>query len=189
MRVIAGKRKGIALRIGHGAQFRPTAQVVKGSVFDTLGTMIQDATFCDLFAGSGAVGIEALSRGARRAIFVEQDHRIMRALRTNLERCKFSFRESQVRMGDATRFLERLVRGKDSFDIIFADPPYAGDLSQRIVKIVEEGKHRICRLFIVEHGQPLFCGDTGMLEKVRTRKFGQTYVSYFQYRDRKVELS
>jgi 16S rRNA (guanine966-N2)-methyltransferase len=70
MRVIAGTKKGIDLRCGRGPQFRPTAQLVRGSIFDTLGPEVTGATVLDLFAGSGAFGIEALSRGAARAVFV-----------------------------------------------------------------------------------------------------------------------
>lgn len=182
MRVIAGKKKGIALRCGRGPQFRPTAQVVKGSIFDILGSEIGGATFLDLFAGSGAVGIEALSRGGKHSVFVEQDHRILKALRTNLKRCGFTREQTGVRIGDAMHYLEKLIAGGDSFDVIFADPPYAGNLAQRVVSLVEGGEREVCRYLVIEHGRPIYHDDDGILEEIRVRKFGQTMVSYFRYR-------
>ena len=181
MRVIAGSKKGIALRCGRGPQFRPTAQVVRGSIFDTLGDHVVDATFLDCFAGSGAVGIEALSRGARRAVFVEQDHRILRALRTNLQRCGFSRIEAEVKMGDAIRYLSKLAAREDFYDIIFADPPYGGILAQRVVSVIEEAGRSVCRMLVVEHGKAIFHHENGALEKIQCRKFGQTYVTYYRY--------
>lgn len=182
VRVIAGAKKGIDLRCGHGPFFRPTAQVVKGSLFDTLGADITGATILDLFAGSGAVGIEALSRGASRVVFVEQDHAILKALRTNLERCGFGLDRAEVRIGDALRFLERAVRTRLFFDIVFADPPYAGSTAQKVIDVVADAATAICRTLIVEHGHPVFVGENGSLDLVKTRHFGQTMVSYFRYR-------
>ena len=124
MRVIAGSRKGTALRCGRGPQFRPTAQIVKGSIFDTLGEDVTGSDLLDLFAGSGAVGIEALSRGARHVTFIEQDHTILRALRTNLQRCRFSVPEALVRTGDAMRFLTKLISKKGFFDVALNGIPY-----------------------------------------------------------------
>jgi len=182
MRVIAGTKKGIDLRCGRGPQFRPTAQVVRGSVFDTLGVQVAGAVVLDLFAGSGAVGIEALSRGASHAVFVEQDHRILRALRTNVERCGFGPDVAEVRMGDAMRFLERVVKTGAFFDIIFADPPYAGKVAQRIVDVIGGATGECCGTLVVEHGSPVFTKDGGSLELAKARDFGQTTVSYFGYR-------
>jgi len=182
VRVIAGAKKGIDLRCGRGPHFRPTAQVVKGSIFDTLGIALEGAIFLDLFAGSGSVGIEALSRGVSRAVFVEQDHRILKALRTNLERCRFSPPAAEVRMGDAMRYLERVVKTGAYFDVIYADPPYAGGVAQRVVDAVGGARGVICRMLIVEHGSPVFAKEGGTLELAKVRHFGQTTVSYFRHR-------
>lgn len=182
MRVIAGRCRGIALRGGHGPQFRPTAQIVKGSVFDTLYGTVQDAVVLDLFAGSGSMGIEALSRGASRAVFVEQDQKILKALRTNLDRC-MSADQAEVVRGDAMKYLERLIRSKDTFDIIFADPPYASKLSQRIAGTISSAGRKVCGLLITESGEEYDIPSGGSLEKKRTRKFGQTIVTYLEYRE------
>ncbi len=183
MRVIAGSKKGRDLRCGHGPFFRPTAQIVKGSVFDTIGFEIEGATVLELFAGSGAVGIEALSRGASRVVFIEQDHRILKALRTNLERCGFGPLVAEVRIGDASRYLERAAKGEAFFDIIFADPPYAAkSAAQDVVDVVQGAPRALCRVLVVEHAKPLFAREGGALELVKARRFGQTTVSYFRYR-------
>lgn len=183
MRVIAGTKRGIALRGGKGPQFRPTAQIVKGSVFDTLYADIQDALVLDLFAGSGALGIEALSRGASTVIFVEQDNTILRALRTNLERCGFAPPEAVVHRADAVRYLERAIGSGDRFDIIFADPPYASSLGEKLAAMLNDAGREVCRLLIVETGREIDHPDGGCMEKLRTRKFGQTVVTYFRYRE------
>ena len=183
MRVIAGSKKGIDLRCGRGPFFRPTQQIVKGSIFDTIGLDIEGASILDLFAGSGAIGIEALSRGASRGIFIEQDHRILKALRTNLERCGFGATVVEVRIGDALRFLERAARASTFFDIIFADPPYAAaSAAQRVVDLIEGANGVLCRVLIIEHASPVYARESGPLAIVKMRHFGRTSVSYFRYR-------
>jgi len=183
MRVIAGICRGTALRGGHGPQFRPTAQVVRGSIFDTIGDLVEGAAVLDLFAGSGAFGIEALSRGAARAVFIEQDRTILRALRTNLERCRLS-EQAQVIQGDAMQHLERLIRRAAEFDIVFADPPYVSGLCAAVAAAVAGAENPFCRLLVTESGGPVPAPDGGALEATKTRKFGQTIITYFEYRPR-----
>ena len=182
MRVIAGSLKGTALRCGRGPVYRPTAQIVKGSVFDTLGEEVEGAVFLDLFAGSGGVGIEALSRGAIRAVFIEQDRRVLKAIRTNLQRCSIGADKAVVSSQDARRFLERLIAHNDYYDIIFADPPYAGNLAQEIVERIDAAEGAVCGLLIIEHGEAVYLREGTTLDLVRSRKFGQTAVSYYKKR-------
>ncbi|MBN2185459.1 MAG: 16S rRNA (guanine(966)-N(2))-methyltransferase RsmD [Candidatus Krumholzibacteriota bacterium] len=183
MRVIAGKYRGVALRGGKGPQFRPTAQVVKGSIFDSLYAEIQSAVILDLFAGSGSLGIEALSRGASKARFIEQDKSALKALRTNLERCNITKERSDVRSTDAVRFLEKAVKSGEEYDIIFADPPYASELGKKLADMINDPGRSICRYFIVESGKEFDLQEEGCLEKIRTRKFGQTIITYFRAKD------
>lgn len=182
MRVIAGRYRGRTLRCGRGPFFRPTAQIVKGSVFDTLGSEVEGARFLDLFAGSGAIGIEALSRGAARAVFVEQDRRILKALRTNLERCGIPADRAVVVGQDVFRYIDRLASGDEFFDIIFADPPYAGATASRIVEAIVRARRALCARLVVEHGEPLDAPEEGVPVSGRTRRFGQTRVTYFEIR-------
>jgi 16S rRNA (guanine966-N2)-methyltransferase len=179
MRVIAGRYRGTTLRCGRGPFYRPTAQVVKGSIFDTLGAAVTGARFLDLFAGSGAVGIEALSRGAAQAVFVEQDRRILKALRTNLQRCRITDDQAIVVGYDAFRFIDRLGAGEESFDIVFADPPYAGSTARRVLEAITAAGRLVCRQLVLEHGEPLGVLEGGRLRLEKTKRFGQTRISYF----------
>ena len=119
MRVIAGIAGGIRLAVPQRG-VRPTMDRVKGAIFSSLGDAVIGARVLDLFAGSGALGIEALSRGASSAIFVEQDHQSADIIESNLGRTKLTGR---VRQQDVFHFL-RNSSEVEKFQIIFADPPY-----------------------------------------------------------------
>lgn len=120
MRIIAGEAGGRPLKAPPDG-VRPTMDRVKGAIFSSLGDLVPGARVLDLFAGSGAMGIEALSRGAASATFVESDERCVRCIRENLRRARA---EASVQTMDAFRFLD-LYAGDGQFDIVFADPPYA----------------------------------------------------------------
>jgi 16S rRNA (guanine966-N2)-methyltransferase len=120
MRIIAGDAGGRPLQAPPEG-VRPTMDRVKGAIFSSLGDRVPSARVLDLFAGSGAMGIEALSRGAAHATFVESNERCIRCVRENLRRAGV---EASVQTMDVFRFLD-LYAGEEAFDIIFADPPYA----------------------------------------------------------------
>jgi 16S rRNA (guanine966-N2)-methyltransferase len=119
MRVIAGELGGRRLRSAAGNQTRPTAARVREALFSMLGE-IEGAAVLDLFAGSGALGIEALSRGAASATFVEREARALEALRANVAELGLAER-SEIRTGDALAALRRASK----YDLVFIDPPYA----------------------------------------------------------------
>ena len=129
----------------------------------------------------GSARVDA-GRGASRAVFVEQDRAILRALRTNLERCGFGADRADVRIGDAVRYLARAAAAGTSFDVIFADPPYEGATAQKVVDIAAAAARPLCGLLVVEHGNPVFAAEGGALALERARQFGGTKVSYFRYR-------
>lgn len=139
MRVIAGLFRGRTLQAPSGNTTRPTADRVRTALFDLLGPIEEGANVLDLFAGTGALGIEALSRGAGQATFVERDAAALSALRTNLARLGLAER-ARVVAGDAT-----VVRidGNGPFDLVFLDPPYGSDLGPlavaRVVNVVNAG--------------------------------------------------
>lgn len=122
MRVIAGSARRIPLKTPEGMETRPTTDRIKETLFNMLQYDLADCCFLDLFAGSGAIGIEALSRGAKTAVFVEQNARAAEIVRDNLKATRL---ESQavVMNCDALTALKRL-EGKYRFDFIFMDPPY-----------------------------------------------------------------
>jgi 16S rRNA (guanine966-N2)-methyltransferase len=121
MRVIAGEAKGRRLVAPRTSATRPATDRLRESIFGTLGTRPEGAAVLDLFAGSGALGIEALSRGAARATFVDRDPAAVGAIRRNLAATGFADR-AVVARGDAAAFLRT---ADEVYDIVFADPPYA----------------------------------------------------------------
>ena len=119
MRVIAGSAGGLPL-VAPKKGVRPTMDRVKAAIFSSLGDAVIGANVLDLFAGSGALGIEALSRGAASAVFIEQDRQSIAAIEKNLAKTKL---KGRVQQQDVFDFLLRAA-GKEKFDIVFADPPY-----------------------------------------------------------------
>lgn len=136
MRVIAGTARGKRLFVPKGNRARPTSDRIREALFNILRD-VREFAFLDLYAGSGAVGIEALSRGAARAVFVEQDPRMAGFLRRNIRECGFDG-SSEVLETDAFSGIRRLSRRGDRFHLVFADPPYAGSHSGDILKETAE---------------------------------------------------
>jgi len=138
MRIVAGEFRGRRLAAPRGARTRPTADRVREALFSMLGD-VSGARVLDLYAGSGALGIEAISRGAGSAVFVERDPRAVAAIERNLESLGL---EQEVLRQDAVRFL---ARAEGTFDLVFVDPPYdsasrlAGPLAERLPAITAEG--------------------------------------------------
>jgi 16S rRNA (guanine966-N2)-methyltransferase len=119
MRVIAGSRKGHRIDAPRGFATRPTSDRVRENVFNLVQAYVEDAVVLDLFAGSGAMGIEALSRGAQRAVFVESQVAACRAIEHNLDTLRLT--GAEVACNDVTRFVAADTR---TYDLIFCDPPY-----------------------------------------------------------------
>ncbi|MEO5956139.1 MAG: 16S rRNA (guanine(966)-N(2))-methyltransferase RsmD [Nitrospiraceae bacterium] len=124
MRIIAGTHRGRRLSGPTGTILRPTSDKVRGALFSILGTQVQGGHFLDLYAGTGAVGIEALSRGAATVTFVESDPKAVQLLRKNLQACQLLDR-AYVCVERTATFLERKDWWHGPYDVLFADPPYA----------------------------------------------------------------
>ncbi|MEE3468218.1 MAG: 16S rRNA (guanine(966)-N(2))-methyltransferase RsmD [Eubacterium sp.] len=137
MRVIAGKARRIPLIAPPGDDTRPTTDRIKETLFNILQDELYDCRFLDLFAGSGGIGIEALSRGAAQAVFVESDRKAVRCIKTNLEKTKLAD-QADLRTTDVTVALAALGREGKPFDIIFADPPYRKDWEERLLGLLAE---------------------------------------------------
>jgi 16S rRNA (guanine966-N2)-methyltransferase len=123
MRVIAGRLGGRRLKAPRGRVTRPTSDRVREALFAMLGGL-EGAAVLDLFAGTGALGIEALSRGAKSAVFVERDASVVRVLAGNLEALGIAAETAQVRRADALEALRSARARKETYDLIFIDPPY-----------------------------------------------------------------
>jgi 16S rRNA (guanine966-N2)-methyltransferase len=177
MRVIAGSAGGVRLAVPkHGV--RPTMDRVKAAIFSSLGEAIVGARVLDLFAGSGALGIEALSRGATSVIFVENDRQSAEAIEKNLAKTKL---KGRVRRQDVFDFLRSCV---EKFQIIFADPPYEkaedGDscseklvLNKLLPQLLEPGG-----IFVLEKRPGEALSDIQLWHVIRQKKYGATEVLF-----------
>ena len=124
MRVIAGTARSLPLKTIPGLQTRPTADRIKETLFNILNPCLEDASFLDLFAGSGQIGIEALSRGAKRAVFADNSRACCDVIRANLSFTHLN-EKAEVFQADALSVLTLLEARGEQFDLIFMDPPYA----------------------------------------------------------------
>ena len=134
MRVITGKARGVALKTPDGMQTRPTADRVKEALFSIIQFEIPGAKVLDLFGGTGQLGIEALSRGAKTATFVDASDAACKLIKENLRRTKLESYASVVR----SDYMEYLKRCKEKYQIIFLDPPYAEVFLENALKCITE---------------------------------------------------
>ena len=134
MRVITGKARGVQLKTPEGMLTRPTADRVKEALFSIINFDIPGATVLNLFAGTGQLGIEALSRGANRAVFIDAREEACKIIRENIRRTKFENQASVIR----SDYQEYLRRCKEKFDIILLDPPYAEVFLENALKSITE---------------------------------------------------
>jgi 16S rRNA (guanine966-N2)-methyltransferase len=177
MRVIAGQAKGHKLVAPAGSRVRPALDKIKGAIFNILYD-VTDARVLDLFAGSGAVAIEALSRGASEAVFVEEWDKACASIRRNLEHCKLADR-ARIIMSTVDRAIKILSREKKLFDLIFVDPPYLkGLVAPTLAKLAASPLLAPGTLLIVEHHPKEPIGDIPGLTLTDTRKYGQTLISF-----------
>lgn len=173
MRIVGGKYAGRDLTSPNDFRVRPTAEHVRAALLDLLAPDLPDASVLDLFAGTGALGLEALSRGARRCDFVETRPASLHALKANIVALRMNER-SRVFKKDALPFAAAL--GEDSYDLAFADPPYESRMLDRV--IASWGERRFSRVLAVEHAR------THPLPKgALTRTFDDTSITIYRRRD------
>ena len=178
MRVIAGSAKGFKLNAPKGLSTRPTADRVKEGLFSAIQFEIEGGQVLDLFAGSGQLAIEALSRGAKSAVLVDQDGEAVRVIRENLAKTGFSDR-ARVLRADYRQYLQST---SDRFDLIFLDPPYAEkDLENALnliseIDILRENGIIICEKAKDGHFSASFPG----LKQDRTYRYGKTEILLYR---------
>ncbi len=179
MRIIGGEARGRPIRLPGECRIRPTADRVKKSLFDILHP-VAGKSFLDLFAGSGNVGLEAISRGARFAVFVEKDIRLVGAIRAALSQMGYAERAEVIR-ADALRGLGSLVQKGERFDIIFADPPYDQGLAMETLQYLEGGDASAeDGIVVLQHSvrEELEASLNKAMELNDQRRYGDTMLSF-----------
>lgn len=178
MRIVGGSAKGQKLGRPKGDRVRPTSAKVREAVFSIVQAHLEGAEFLDLCAGTGAMGVEALSRGAAHAAFVDSDSRSARLVKENIARLELAVR-ARVVVAEALEFV-RLFRG-EPFDIIYFDPPYAmEELEQVIMLIGEKGVLKPGGMLLVEHASKRQIPDEmGRLIMKKRYRYGDTALSCY----------
>ena len=180
MREIGGKAKGIQLQAVPGKGTRPITDRVKEAVFSILGNDIVDARVLDLFAGTGSVGIEALSRGAHQAVFVEKQNKAIATIRTNLRRTKLQGNAHIVR-ADVFKYL---TQTPTSFDVIYVAPPQYQGMWRKTLLSLEANPGWLAPMGLVivqifpKELEPL---DLTNLQLTDQRKYGSTLLCFYEY--------
>ncbi|MFA8437608.1 16S rRNA (guanine(966)-N(2))-methyltransferase RsmD [Pueribacillus sp. YX66] len=184
MRIIAGDRKGIILKPVPGSSTRPTTDKIKEAIFNMIGPYFQGGLGLDLYAGSGALGIEALSRGLSKVIFVDRDRKAIQTIKWNLERSKYS-EYAEVYRNEAKNALKALKKRDIQFSYIFLDPPYnKKTVIEEIETLLLFNLLHNNGQIIVEHSRELELPD--IICDVRKRKsegYGSTVISIYFYEE------
>lgn len=178
MRIIAGKRRGLKLETRSGSNTRPTLDRVREALFSILGGHCDQLEVLDLFAGSGSLGLEALSRNARHVTFVEKDQEAYRVLKKNLEKMNMSECITSV-CQDATHFLQQTSK---KFDLILLDPPYQNSVLNDVLVMLQEKCEDGATLVIETDGTyPLIIPKNYVLKN--TRQYGRVQITIIQYKE------
>ena len=181
MRVIAGKYRGRKLKSPPSIKTRPTSDRLRETLFNILAPRIEGTRFLDLCAGTGAVGIEALSRGAARVIFVDQSRKMSTLVTANVESLEVADTETEIVAAEASEFLRRHIKHQaEPFDIIFFDPPYAENY-EAVLGFIGEHAAEILQadgIVIVEHHKKKLLSDEPPLKRYRELKQGDSVLSF-----------
>lgn len=185
MRVTGGTGKGQRLRVPSGSRVRPTSDKVKQALFNILGDRVIDAVFFDLYAGAGGIGIEALSRGASRVVFVDSSRDSLAVIKRNIEQLGFGDR-AQVIQANVEAFLKKTA---EPADIVFLDPPYAEGM-QPLLELIA-GSRLIKKqdtIVVAEHfkKQPSPASG-GCLVHYRDARYGDTVLAFYTHRSQEQE--
>jgi len=184
LRIIAGKYRRRKLKSPPSLQTRPTSDRLRETLFNVLAPRIEGARFLDLCAGSGAVGIEALSRGAEHVTFVDLSRKICTLIEGNLAALKIEDDEFDVVSSDQSKFLRRAVKTQaEPFDVIFFDPPYATDYEVVLDYVGEHLEQLVSKdgLVIVEHQKKKeLKPEISGLRRYRVLKQGESVLSFYE---------
>lgn len=185
MRVISGSAKGRPLKAVPGTGTRPTTDKVKEAVFSMIGPYFDGGQVLDLFAGTGGLSIEALSRGMDRAVLTDMDKKAIDTIRHNLQATGLSDR-AEVYRNDALRAIKALSKREAQFDLVFVDPPYKLKIiGELLEQLQQDGMLAEGARVVVEHDAEDRHEETyGSLEQVRRAEYGDTAITIYQNRTR-----
>ncbi|WP_141431302.1 16S rRNA (guanine(966)-N(2))-methyltransferase RsmD [Bacillus sp. 03113] len=180
MRVVSGTYKGLSLKGVPGTSTRPTTDKVKEAIFNMIGPFFDGGIGLDLFAGSGGLGIEALSRGVSKVIFVDRDMKAIQTIRENIKVCNL---EDQVEIyrNDADRAIKAIIKRKLVFDYIFLDPPYKKQQLQKLLNTINDEKLlQLEGVIVCEHSSDVELPEkVGKLTRIKQEKYGIISISIY----------
>jgi 16S rRNA (guanine(966)-N(2))-methyltransferase RsmD len=181
MRVIAGKFKGRNFKSTPSMPVRPTSDRLRETLFNVIAARVPEARFLDLCAGSGAVGIEALSRDAAHATFVDRSRRSCQLIESNLKLCQVSEDEADIYCAEVTEFLRQAAAdAKQTWDLIFLDPPYKENYLRLLEPLYSSSLLQTDGLLIVEHHHKTPLPEQlGTLRRTRILKQGDSSLSFY----------
>ena len=179
MRIISGLKRGLKLKSLEGSDTRPTLDNVKEAIFSMLFDSVNDALVLDLFAGSGALGLEALSRGAKKAVFVDSNPKACSVVRANIESAGFTEAASVVKK-DAMEFLAEAGRKGEKFSLIFLDPPYALELLDKVLDLISQSSILMDNGFIVCEFDNGTKPDIKSFNLVKDKRYGRVCVNILE---------
>lgn len=178
MRVISGSARGTVLKAPEGLHTRPTTDRIKENLFNLIQSQVRDSTVLDLFGGSGALAVEALSRGAGRAVLVEPEKKCYTVISENLNKTRLGDRASILQM-TAEKALERLQKDPRRFSLVFMDPPYSqGWVAKTLEQLLRSNILAPGALIVVEHeaGEPIPENLPGVV-LIKAKAYGRTIIS------------
>lgn len=187
MNIIAGERKGAVLFAPKGTDTRPTSAKVKESLFNILQSEVPEARVLDLFAGSGSLSLEALSRGAAFAFLCDADREAASAIKRNINKLRYSEKTRLVQT-DWRAALLGLTPSEACFDLVFLDPPYRMEITQDCASLLAERKLLAAEaLLAIEHRKGLVPSMPSCFELLRLKTYGDTEIHFYRYHAPKEE--
>ena len=182
LRIISGRLKGKKLHTLPGTRTRPTSDRLRETLFNIIGGRIKNACVLDLYAGSGALGIEALSRKARFALFIDNDRQAMAVIKKNLQSCNLDG-QSKTILWDIRKNLNCMMPMPEMYDMVFMDPPYlTGMIPDTLRNLEKSNKLAAASSLVVEHAsrEPVSVDSTGFTVTDH-RSYGKTSVTFLRY--------
>lgn len=182
MRIITGIAKGSRLKAPKGLLTRPTTDRVKESLFNILRNLVLDANVLDIFAGTGNLGLEALSRGANHVVFVDNNRESIQIIKENAQHTKL-INQTEIYKMDVFSMLMKLCQQNTQFDLIFCDPPYNKGFVQKVLEIID-GSNILKKdgILVIEHDKKdILDVQCKFLRLLRQEKYGATSISFFLF--------